>query len=106
MSYAVMNVFFMAVTLIVTLATWRLPQFGRRMLASLIAAVMLCLLTAIFDSLMIYLDLFDYPESALLGFRIGLAPLEDFSYPICAAFGVPAIMVLLTGASSKEAVHG
>jgi cell division protein FtsW (lipid II flippase) len=29
------------------------------------------------------------------GIRIGLAPIEDFSYPLCAAFGVPAVAALL-----------
>lgn len=103
MNYATMNLFFTAFTVLLVAATWRLPKFGRRMLASLLAAAMLCALTAVFDSLMIYLDLFDYPDSSLLDIRVGLAPIEDFSYPICAAFGVPALMTLLTGASSRGA---
>jgi lycopene cyclase domain-containing protein len=86
---------FAAVTLGVTLATVRRPRFGRRMAASALAAVVLVVLTAVFDNLMIAADLFTYPEEHLSGIRIGLAPLEDFSYPLCAAFGVPAVATLL-----------
>lgn len=42
MNYATMNLFFTAFTVLLVAATWRLPKFGRRMLASLLAAAMLC----------------------------------------------------------------
>lgn len=94
MTYALLIVPFAAVTLLVTLATVRHPRFGRRMGSSAIAAMGLVLLTAVFDNLMIAAGLFTYPPEHLSGIRIGLAPLEDFSYPVCAAFFVPAVFVL------------
>lgn len=101
MTYALIVLPFAALTLVVTLASAVRPRFGRRMAASAVSALVLVVLTAIFDNVMIALDLFTYPTELISGLRIGLAPLEDFSYPICAAFLVPAVFTLL---SRKEAV--
>ncbi|GAA1962795.1 lycopene cyclase domain-containing protein [Microbacterium aquimaris] len=95
MTYALIVVPFALLTLTVTLATLRLPRFGARMAASALAAVVLCLLTAVFDNVMIGAGLFTYPDEHLSGLRLGLAPLEDFSYPLCAAFLVPAVWTIL-----------
>ena len=86
---------FVAVTIAVTLATLRMPRFAARMGASGIAAAVLLTLTAVFDNVMIAAGLFTYPEHLISGVRIGLAPIEDFSYPLCAAFLVPAVRTLL-----------
>ena len=40
-------------------------------------------------------DLCDQFLEHLSGLRVGLAPLEDFAYPLCAAFLVPAVFTLL-----------
>jgi lycopene cyclase domain-containing protein len=94
-TYALLILPFAAITAAVTLATVRRPRFGRRMAASAIAAAGLIVLTAVFDNAMIAAGLFTYPDEHLSGLRIGLAPLEDFSYPVCAAFLVPAAATLL-----------
>lgn len=96
MTYALIVIPFALLAAAVTLATIRRPRFGARMRASAIAAVVLVLLTAIFDNLMIAADLFTYPEHLISGIRIGLAPIEDFAYPVCAAFAVPAVFTLLS----------
>ena len=96
MTYALIVAPFALLTLLVVLTTLRRPGFGRRMAASGIAAAVLVVLTAVFDNLMIAAGLFTYPEEHLSGLRVGLAPIEDFSYPVCAAFLVPAVYVLLT----------
>lgn len=95
MTYPLLVVPFVVVTAAVTLLTLRRPGFGRRMAASGIAAVVLLVLTAVFDNLMIAAGLFTYPDEHLSGLKIGLAPIEDFSYPLCAAFLVPAVFTLL-----------
>lgn len=87
---------FIALTVAVTLVSAIRPRFSRRIAASALGAVALVVLTAIFDNVMIALDLFTYPPEHLSGLRIGLAPLEDFSYPVCAAFLVPAVFALMT----------
>ena len=58
------------------------------------AAVALLVLTAVFDNVMIAAGLFTYPSEHLSGLRVGLAPIEDFSYPLAAAFLVPAVWTL------------
>jgi lycopene cyclase domain-containing protein len=101
-TYALIIVPFLIATLAVTLATVRRPAFRRRMVASVLSAVVLLALTAVFDNVMIAADLFTYPDEHLSGVRIGLAPLEDFSYPLCAAFLVPAVYTLSKRRTDRE----
>ncbi|NLP85825.1 lycopene cyclase domain-containing protein [Microbacterium sp. CFH 90308] len=95
MTYGLIVLPFAAVTVIAVLFTLRRPRFGRRMAASGIAAAVVVVLTAVFDNVMIAADLFSYPPDQISGVRIGLAPIEDFSYAVCAAFLVPAVFTLL-----------
>ncbi len=96
MTYALIVLPFLLLAAIVTLATVVRPNFGARMRASAVAAIALLALTAVFDNVMIAADLFTYPAHLISGIRIGLAPIEDFSYPLAAAFVVPAIACLCT----------
>jgi len=102
-TYTIIVVPFVLLTIVVTLSTLRRPAFGRRMAASAVSAIVLLVLTAIFDNVMIGVGLIDYPEQHLSGLRIGIAPLEDFSYPLCAAFLVPAVYTLLARRPEREA---
>jgi lycopene cyclase domain-containing protein len=95
MTYPLIVLPFAIVSLVVTLLSARRPRFGARMAASAIGAVVLLALTAVFDNVMIALDLFTYPPEHLSGLRIGLAPIEDFAYPLCGAFAIPAVFTLL-----------
>ena len=102
MTYPLIVVVFGAATAVVVLLSARRPAFGPRMAASGVAAGVLVLLTAVFDNLMIAAGLFTYPPEHLSGLRIGLAPLEDFSYAVCAAFLVPAVYSLLSPGRARE----
>ena len=51
----------------------------------------LLILTVLFDNLMIYLDLFVYNPERISGFKLGLAPIEDFAYPLLAYLLIPAL---------------
>ena len=95
MTYALIVAPFAVATLAVALSTARRPRFARRMAASALGAIVLVALTAVFDNIMIAAGLFTYPEHLISGIRIGLAPIEDFAYPVCAAFLVPAVYTLL-----------
>lgn len=95
MTYALIVVPFLVITAIVTLASATRPGMRERLRASGWAALILVILTAIFDNIMVAADLFTYPEHLISGIRIGLAPIEDFAYPLAAAFGVPAVRTLL-----------
>ena len=102
MTYSLIVAVFAAATAAVVLLSARRPAFGPRMAASGIAAGILVVLTAVFDNLMIAAGLFTYPPEHLSGLRIGLAPLEDFSYAVCAAFLVPAVYSLLPPGRDPE----
>lgn len=103
MTYTIIILPFVALTAVVVAISAIRPRFGTRMLASSIAAAALCLLTAVFDNLMIAADLFTYPSEHLSGIYIGLAPIEDFSYAVCAAFVVPAVYSLLERRPDQKA---
>lgn len=95
MTYALIIIPFAILTVIVTALSARRPRMKERMLASTVSAVVLVILTAIFDNVMISSGLVAYPEGTSSGIRIGVAPIEDFSYAICAAYLVPAVYALL-----------
>ena len=57
--------------------------------------VHLCVLTAVFDTLMIAADLYVYAPDKILGVYILGAPLEDFAYAIAAAVGMPVLWTVL-----------
>lgn len=69
---------------------------GRHVLAIVLSTLVLWVLTAVFDNLMIASGLFDYGGHALSGVFLGLAPLEDFAYPLGSALLLPALWLLLT----------
>lgn len=95
MTYALLNVPFLLVAAIVTAFSVRRPGFRQRLAASAVTTLVLCALTAVFDNVMIASSLFTYPEQHLSGIRIGLAPIEDFTYPVAAAFLLPAVFAML-----------
>lgn len=68
------------------------PQFGWR--AILLGGAGLMLLTAVFDNIMIGVGLFHYADAQISGLRLGLAPVEDFSYPLVALVLLPALWML------------
>ncbi|MHA7303880.1 lycopene cyclase domain-containing protein [Arthrobacter sp. TMN-49] len=105
MSFSQLNAIFVAVAVLVMVAAllpgpWRAtkPAGGT---GTVIAAVVgthavLVVLTAIFDNVMIASGLFDYAQDTLQGFRVGLAPIEDFAYPLAAGLLLPGLWLLFT----------
>lgn len=69
----------------------------RRAVAAAVAVTVgvLVILTAVFDNLMIASGLFHYAPELLSGVMIGLAPVEDFAYPLAGALLLPALWALL-----------
>ncbi|PRB14416.1 lycopene cyclase domain-containing protein [Microbacterium sp. MYb62] len=63
--------------------------------AVLLTVVVLFILTAVFDTAMIGSGLFHYAQDPLLGVHIGLAPIEDFAYPLAGALLLPAVWTAL-----------
>ncbi|MFE5671393.1 lycopene cyclase domain-containing protein [Agromyces sp. NPDC056523] len=62
-----------------------------RLLAMLIAAVVLVVLTAVFDSLIVATGIVAYDDAHRLGLAIGLAPIEDFLYPLAGVLLLPGL---------------
>ena len=74
----------------------RAGRRGVTWVAVALAGAALLLLTAVFDTLMIRLGLFSYAPEHLIGFRIGLAPIEDFAYPLAIVIALPVLWAVLT----------
>ena len=51
----------------------------------------LLVLTAIFDSIIVGLDIVGYSADKILGLYIGSAPVEDFFYAVLAAIIMPVL---------------
>jgi small toxic polypeptide LdrA/B/C/D len=76
-----------AAALLTVLSRRNRAHFG----AIAVTVAALFLLTAIFDTVMIASGLFHYSAGHLLGIHIGLAPLEDFTYPLAGAVLLPTL---------------
>jgi lycopene cyclase domain-containing protein len=97
MTYWALNAVFLLPALAMGVAAALLLKGRRRlaMAAAGAAAVVVLVLTAIFDSLMIAAGLFTYAPEMISGTFIGLAPLEDFAYPVAAVLLLPALWIIL-----------
>ncbi|QJW37870.1 lycopene cyclase domain-containing protein [Cellulosimicrobium protaetiae] len=91
MTNIVLNILVLAVLVAVS---WRVL---RRLGASALVrtTVVLCVLTLVFDTLMIAADLYVYDPDKILGVYLWGAPLEDFAYAIAAALGMPVLWTVL-----------
>jgi len=54
------------------------------------------LLTAVFDNLIILSGIVDYDPEKILGWMLGVAPVEDFAYTVASVFLVPALWLLFS----------
>ncbi|MDN4483420.1 lycopene cyclase domain-containing protein [Demequina lignilytica] len=91
MTYVLLSVGVLALIAAVTVPTLRrLPQ---RPL--LLTGAVLIVLTAIFDNVIVGLDIVGYDPRRISGIRVGKAPLEDFSYTLGAVMMVPALWTWL-----------
>ena len=98
MSYLVLNAAFLTVVLILTLLALRgarTEDRGRWWARSAVVFVALAVLTVVFDSIMIWADLFRFEDEHMSGLRIGLAPVEDLAWPLAAALLLPAVWTWL-----------
>ncbi|AMB59939.1 lycopene cyclase domain-containing protein [Microterricola viridarii] len=98
MTYTVLNLVMLAVVLVVAasaLLLRRPARLGVALAAAAATAAVLFLLTALFDSLMIAGGLMEYSGEHLIGWFIGLAPIEDFAYPLAAVILLPSLWWLL-----------
>ncbi|GAB2876985.1 lycopene cyclase domain-containing protein [Nocardioides pacificus] len=98
MTYLSLSAFFVGLALVVLLiAVLRRSPDRVWWTATGITAVVLLVLTAVFDNLMIGLDLFRYSDDQISGLHIGLAPIEDFAWPVAVVAALPSLWLLLGG---------
>ena len=85
MTYVLVSSAFVAVTLVVLAVAAVVGRPDRRWWAATgLTLAALMVLTAVFDNLMIAVDLFGYVDDQISGLKIGLAPIEDFAWPVAA----------------------
>ena len=95
MTYLLVNTVFLAVVAVVAaVAVWRRGRNRRTVASVLITLVVVFALTAVFDTVMIAAGLFTYEAALISGVFVGLAPIEDFAYPLAAAVLLPSLWAL------------
>ena len=95
MTYWMLNLPFLAVAALVALAavlarkapSWR--GIG-------LAAVVVLILTAVFDNVLVATGIVGYDPALISGAKVGVAPLEDFAYAIAGLVLLPSLWSLLT----------
>ena len=104
MTYLLLNAVFLVVAALVAVVAVKRRLISARFVAAVAGALTLTLLlTAVFDNLMIAAGLFSYDPEHISGLVIGLAPIEDFAYPLAAAILLPALWVLTSGTRLGQA---
>ena len=101
MSYAVLSLIFLALSLIAFgCAALRIHRSGslvaRWAVPAMLSGLVLVVLTSAFDNLMIAAGFMSYRADAVSGVRVGAVPVEDFAYPLAALFLLPALWVLFS----------
>jgi len=98
MSYLLLNTLFLGLAVAVAVvALWLRPASRRLYAASGLALLAVLVLTAVFDNIMIGVGLVAYDPALISGVFVGIAPVEDFAYPVAAALLLPALWALLGG---------
>src|SRR5690554_5787006 len=64
-------------------------------IAIAVTTLVLFVLTAIFDNFIIDAGIVAYDPTTLAGVMVGVAPIEDFSYPLAGAMLLPALWLAL-----------
>ena len=84
-TYVTLNILVLILLTVLVMNT--IQKLDRKPL--LLTLAILLLLTAVFDSIIIAVDLVAYDTSKILGVYIGRAPMEDFAYTVAAILLVP-----------------
>jgi lycopene cyclase domain-containing protein len=84
------------ITLVIAVAVYlvgrvRMASRGKTLMPITWPMIALSLVTIVFDNIMISQGLFNYGSHALIGWRIGLVPIEDLGYPVIAVLLASAL---------------
>jgi lycopene cyclase domain-containing protein len=94
MTYWLLNLPFLIIAALVALAA-ALARRSPRWRAVGLAAVVVLLLTAVFDNVLVGTGIVGYDPSRISGVLVGVAPIEDFAYAIAALVLLPSLWGLL-----------
>ena len=90
MTYWDVNFIFLGLAALVLVAAVLLRKPGSLFWGALGAStVLLFVLTAVFDNLMIAVGIMAYTDQNISGVQVGLAPLDDFAYPLAGVLLLP-----------------
>lgn len=95
MTYWLLNLAFLAAVVVVALAALLARRAPRWRLVGL-TAIVLVVMTAVFDNVLVGVGIVAYDPARISGIRIGVAPIEDFAYAIAAVVLLPSLWSLLT----------
>lgn len=107
MTYLWLNLIFLFVAVLVLLsalvARWSCRGLVARWWLPVVAAgAVVMTLTAVFDNVMIRIGLVTYARAAISGLVVGVAPLEDFAYPLAGLIVLPSLWLLF----AKRGTYG
>jgi lycopene cyclase domain-containing protein len=97
-TYLILNIVFLLVTCGVLWALgarWRWHSVW-------LTIVILCLFTAVFDSLIVWSGIVAYDSAKILGIFIGQAPIEDFFYALLAGSLIPGLWHILGDSHERK----
>lgn len=95
MTYLLLDLVFLGAVALVAVAAL-VARRAPRWRAIGLAAVPLVVLTAVFDNVIVGTGVVGYDEGRISGLRLGVMPIEDFSYAIAAIVLLPSLWTLLT----------
>jgi lycopene cyclase domain-containing protein len=95
MTYWLLNLPFLAVVALVAIASL-LARRTPRWRAIGLTAIVLVLMTAVFDNILVATGIVGYDPARISGVLIGVAPVEDFAYAIAAVVLLPSLWALLS----------
>ena len=105
MTYVQLAAWFLAAAVVAALVLSLLARrrgSGPHLGAIAVTVLLLFILTAVFDTIMIGSGLFHYSGQHLLDIHIGLAPIEDFAYPLAGALLLPSLWAALRARRSAR----
>jgi len=108
MTYAWLSLIFVAVAAAALVAALLARGASRRSLLVrwglpvLASGAVVMILTAIFDNVMIRSGLMAYSAEITSGLLIGVAPVEDFAYPLAGLILLPALWLLFGGRKAHD----
>jgi lycopene cyclase domain-containing protein len=107
MSYLWLSLLFLAIAAAVLAAALLRRRADRKLVAQwflpvVAAGLVVLTLTALFDNVMIQVGLMTYAPDALSGLHIGVAPLEDFAYPLAGLMLLPALWLLFGTRGARD----